>query len=173
MRPSVARIKGLGFIFWHAKHEFFHVLLGLIWAWFLRERWGEFNVRWIGLSILGSLLPDIDHFFYFFTYGKMDAYTVQVRSLFKNKQWRALTSFIESGHKHNTNLASHNFYFMGILFLVALLSSFFSWEAGVILFGAMLIHYFFDIADDLLRLGKVNSNWKRWGRAKLAQPEAE
>ena len=37
---------------------------------------------------------------------------------------------------------------------------------SVILFGAMIIHYIFDIADDLLSLGYINSNWKRWGRDK-------
>jgi hypothetical protein len=168
MRPSVARIKGLGFIFWHARHEFYHILLGLIWAWFLRERWGEFNLRWIFISIFGSLLPDADHFLYFFTYGKKDDYTVQIRSLLKNREWRALSVFVEKGHKHNVNLSSHNYYFMGILFMTGILSSFLSWEFGVIIFGAMLIHYIFDITDDLLQLGRVNPNWKRWGRRKLA-----
>src|SRR5574341_1266502 len=60
MRRSVARIKGLGFVFWHARHEFFHVLIGLVWAWVLREVWGQFNPRWFWLSAFGSLLPYAD-----------------------------------------------------------------------------------------------------------------
>lgn len=164
MRRSVARIKGLGFIVWHARHEFYHILLGLAWAWFLRERWGEFNARWIWWSLVGSLLPDADHLFYFLFYGRADVYTLQVRQFLKSRQWRNLATFIENGHKNQTGLASHNYYFMAILLSFALLSSFISWETGVILFGAMVIHYAFDVADDLMMLGRVNDNWRRWGR---------
>lgn len=163
---SIARIKGLGFVLWHARHEFYHVLLGLIWAWFLRERWSEFNPRWIWLAVLGSLLPDIDHFYYFLGYGKLDPYTKVIKEMIKNRQWRAVTVFIEAGHKREAYTAAHNYYVMALLLAVSLLSSRYDWEAGVILFGAMLIHYLFDVADDLLVLGRVNPNWKRWGRVK-------
>lgn len=166
MRRSIARIKGLGFIIWHGRHMFYHLLLGLVWAWILREWWGQFNPRWIFTSLLGSLLPDLDHFFYFFGYGKRDTYTQQIINFLKTHQWRAVTLFVENGHKSNTNLSYHNYYFMAVMFSMALLSSFFEWQAGIILFGAMLIHYVFDIADDLIQLGTVNPNWKRWGRAR-------
>lgn len=163
MQKGVARIRGIGFIIWHARHEFYHILLGLLWAWFLRERWQEFNHKWIWLSLVGSLLPDLDHFFYFLGYGKNDTYTVQIKNFLKNRQWRALTQFIESGHKDNTNLSYHNYYFMIFLFISSILSSLYEWRVGVILFGAMLIHYVFDIGDDIIQLGTVNANWKRWG----------
>ena len=166
MRKSVARIKGVGFIFWHSRHELYHIMLGLLWAWFLRERWHQFNVQWIWWSIFGSLLPDADHLMYFFAYGKSDWYNTQIRDFLKNHEWRNLTTFIETGHKHQTKLASHNYYIMASLLFLGLLSSLYSWEIGVILFGAMVIHYVFDIGDDLLMLGYVNPNWKRWGRGK-------
>lgn len=166
MRPTASRIKGLGFVLWHARHELYHILLGLVWAWLLREMWGEFNVRWIILAVVGSLAPDLDHLVYFWGYGKGDDYTLQIKDLLKSRQWRALTVFIEEGHKKNTNLSSHNLYFMLILLGLGLLSSLYSWEVGVIVFGAMLIHYMFDIGDDILRLGAVNSNWRRWGRGR-------
>src|SRR3990167_6838796 len=98
MRRSVARIKGLGFIVWHARHEFYHLLLGLAWAWFLRERWNEFNSRWIWWSLFASLLPDADHLLYFLLYGKRDWYSKTVRSLLKAGQWRNLVTFLENGH---------------------------------------------------------------------------
>ena len=166
MRRSVARLKGLAFIIWHARHEFYHILLGLLWAWFLRERWNEFNQRWIWIALFGSLLPDIDHFYYFFTYGRSESYTRTIRTFLQKKQWRALTVFIEHGHKYQTNLSSHNYYFMAGLIGLSLLSSFIDWQVGVILFGAMVIHYLFDIADDLIILGTINPSWKRWGRGK-------
>ncbi|MBI5619677.1 metal-dependent hydrolase [Candidatus Gottesmanbacteria bacterium] len=167
MRRGVARIKGLGFILWHARHNFYHVMVGLVWAWFLRERWHEFNARWIWLSVFGSLLPDVDHMIYFWGYGRNDGYTKQIKAFLKNKQWRLVTLFMETGHKHNTNLSWHNYYFMLLLFALALVSSVYEWRVGVILFGAMLLHYLFDIADDVLTLGAINPNWKRWGREKI------
>jgi len=164
MRQSVARLKGLGFILWHARHEFYHVLLGLVWAWFLREIWQQFNVRWITISVIGSLVPDIDHFFYFFFYGKKELYTKQIKKLLKNHEWRVLAKFIEGGHKYQTDLATHNFYFIVFLFLLAIGSFFYNWKVGVVLFGAMLTHYLFDVFDDVMMLGYVNVNWKRWWR---------
>lgn len=166
MRKGFARVKGLGFMVWHARHEFYHVLLGLLWSWYLRERWNEFNRGWIWLSIFASLLPDIDHLFYFLGYGRKDSYTSQIKSLLKTHQWRTLTVFIESGHKQNTNLASHNYYVMILFLATSILSSLYSWRVGVILFGAMFIHYVFDIVDDLIQLGTVNANWKRWGNGR-------
>lgn len=168
MRRNIARIKGIGFIIWHARHEFYHILLGLAWAWFLRERWAEFNPRWVWLAIFGSLLPDADHLLYFVLYGKRDWYSTTVRSFLKAGEWRSLIVFLEQGHKSQTNLASHNYYVMATFLGSALLSSMIEWQLGVILFGAMFIHYVFDIVDDVLMLGYVNENWKRWGRYKLS-----
>lgn len=166
MRKSVARIRGLGFILWQARHNFYHILLGLVWAWFIREWFHELNAKWIFLAVFGSLLPDIDHVVYFLSYGKNDWYTVEIKKLLKSKEWRMLTMFMANGHKQNTNLASHNIYFMGLLLIFAILSFFFEWQSAVILFGAMIIHYGFDILDDVLLLGALNPNWKRWGREK-------
>ena len=65
MKVAVARIKGLGFILWQARHMAYHVMLGLLWAWYLREKWGEFNPRWIIAAVVGAVLPEIDHIHYF------------------------------------------------------------------------------------------------------------
>ncbi len=164
MRRSVARLKGLGFILWHGRHEFYHVLLGLVWAWFLREQWREFNVRWITVSVIGSLLPDLDHFLYFFIFGRKNMYTRQIKSFLKNRQWRILTTFMETGHKYQTDLAMHNIYFVAFLFLLSIGSFFYDWKVGVVFFGAMITHYLFDMFDDVMMLGYLNVNWKRWWR---------
>lgn len=160
------RLRGTGFILWHTRHEFYHILLGLIWAWFLRERWGQFNPRWVWTAVLGSLVPDLDHLFYFFGHGRYDFYVQQVKDFLKKRQWRAVMVFIENGHKYNTNLSYHNYYFMAILLVCSWLSSLYDWEAGLILFGAMLIHYLFDVLDDIVQLGTINPNWKRWGKGR-------
>lgn len=164
MQKSFTGIKGLGFILWHAKHEIYHALLGIVWAWILREWWGELNWKWIALSVAGSLLPDVDHILYFFTYGREEAYTKNIFHLIKTRQWRNVTLFIKNGHKYNTGLSYHNYYVAGALLIISLLSILYDWQTGIILFGAMVIHYAFDILDDIFILGYTNSNWKRWGR---------
>jgi hypothetical protein len=166
MRYSFARIRGLGYILWHARHEFYHTLLGITWAWFLRERWHEFNASYLSLAIFGSLLPDLEHLYYFFTYGRTDFYTREVIKTLKKRQWRFLTVLIEQGHKQNTELAFHNLYIILILTLAAIVSLIFDRRNWVVLFGAMIIHYIFDIFDDIMTLGYINPNWKRWGRPK-------
>lgn len=163
---SIDRVKGAGYILWHGKHMVFHVLLGLMWAWFLRELWNEFNVKWIIASVVGSLLPDVDHFLYFFTYGKRDPYARTVVTFFKNREWRVLTTFLARGHKQNTSLTFHNYYTVVFCIGITAVASRFDWQAGVVLFGAMTSHFLFDIVEDVTILGRVNPNWKRWGRGK-------
>lgn len=166
MRRSIMKIKGFGYILWHAKHELFHVLLGLMWAWILREAWHEVNSVWIVTAIVGSLLPDIDHLFYFFTYGRKDPYTKSIRGLIRDKEWRRLVKFIEIGHKHNTSLAFHNIYVIAGMLAVSAISFFFDWRTATVLFGSMVTHYAFDILEDIILLGRINSNWLRFGRPK-------
>jgi len=166
MHKSIARIKGIGFIFWHARHEFYHALLGVAWAWLLREIWGEFNIRWLFLSIFGSLLPDVEHLFYWVNWGKKDPYVRQIKSFFKSRNWRLLTIHIEKGHKDLTDLSYHNIYIVLFLFILAFIFFIVDWNSLVVVFGAMVIHYLFDIADDFVTLGYLNPNWKRWGNGK-------
>ncbi|MBI5621197.1 hypothetical protein HY949_05425 [Candidatus Gottesmanbacteria bacterium] len=163
MRRGVARIKGLGYILWHTRHHAYHLLIGLAWAWLLREVWGEFQPKWIILSLIASELPDIDHVLYFFTYGKQDPYSKLVKTLFVNRQWRMLWYTIDTGHKYNTNLATHNYFTILVLTTLSLIAFIFERQSSVVFLGSMVLHYCFDILDDLLILGSVNANWKRWG----------
>jgi hypothetical protein len=163
---GLVKIKGAGYLLWQAKHMVFHVILGLAWVWFLGSRWHELRPAWLILAMVGSLLPDLDHIIYFLTYGKGDTYTKTVVTFFKNRQWRVLTTFLASNHKHNTSLTFHNYYTVLFCIGVGLVASARDWQAGVVLFGAMASHFLFDIAEDLLLLGRVNPNWKRWGRKK-------
>lgn len=166
MKRSIKKIRGLGFILWHSRHEFYHALLGLAWAWILRELWNEFNAKWIFLALLGSVLPDADHLFYLFTYGKKDFFSSTVKTMVKKREWRNLVVFIEHGHKHNTELTYHNVYFIGLLLVTTMVFVFLDLKSWVVIFGAMVIHYIFDIVDDIAVLGYVNSNWRRWGNGR-------
>lgn len=166
MRRTFARVRGIGFILWQARHMAYHVMLGLLWAWFLRELWGQFNPKWIATAVVGSVLPDAEHITYFLGYGRKDTYTQQVFAYIRNHEWRNLFYFISHGHKHQTNLAFHNVYTVAIFIVVSVIASLVDWQAGIVLFVAMISHYLFDMADDLMQLGEINSNWKRWGRPK-------
>ena len=103
---------------WQSRHMAYHVMLGLLWAWFLRERWGEFNAIWIFTAVVGSILPDGEHLYYFVGYGRTDTYAKEIFLLIKNHHWRQLFHYIATGHKHNTSLAYHNIYTVGILLLI-------------------------------------------------------
>lgn len=164
MRRSLARIRGLGYVVWQSRHMAYHVLIGLAWAWFLRERWEQFNPKWVWTAVVGSVLPDIEHLYYFLGYGKRDSYTKTVLDLLKHHHWRALFQFLATGHKHNTSLAYHNVYTMIAFVVVGLAASHFDWHFGVVLSGAIASHYIFDMIDDMVLLGALNPNWKRWGR---------
>lgn len=164
MRNAFVRVKGLGYILWQARHMAYHVMLGLLWAWYLRERWGSFNPIWIITAAVGSVLPDIDHLYYFLGYGSQDRYSQEVFGIIRRGEWRNLFHFISTGHKNNTSLSYHNIYVVVLLALLAAVASRVDWQVGVVLFGAMVSHYLFDIADDVVQLGEMNPNWKRWGR---------
>jgi hypothetical protein len=163
MRRSFARVRGIGYILWHTRHMFYHMLLGMAWAWFLREMWHEFNFKWLVISVFGSVLPDFEHLVYFFTYGKKDQYTRHISDFLKKHEWRIVTVYIEQGHKHNTKLKFHNFYFMGLLLILTTICYQYDWNSSVVLFGAMSSHYIFDIFDDLVTVGHINPNWTRLG----------
>lgn len=166
MRKTFAKFRGMGFILWQSRHMAYHVMLGLLWAWLLREIWGEFNPKWIWTAVIGSLLPDADHINYFLGYGKRDSYTQQVFSHIKRKEWRSLFYLVATGHKMNTSLSYHNIYVVGIFIALSAVAFLYDWRVGVVLFGAIVSHYLFDIADDVVQLGELNVNWKRWGRPK-------
>lgn len=164
MRLPLARVRGMGFILWQSRHMAYHVMLGLLWAWYLRELWKQFNLLWIWTAVVGSLLPDLEHIYYFLGYGRRDSYSKQVFSHIRKGEWRMLFYFVSTGHKFNTSLSYHNIYVVGILIVLSTVASYVDWHIGVVLFGAMVSHYLFDMADDLLQLGEINPNWRRWGR---------
>ncbi len=163
------KIKRVPFIVWYSKHELTHILLGLVYAWFLRELWNQFSWHYLWLSIFGSLVIDADHLAYAFTYGRHDIYSVEVRRILKQGQIGTLFKFWRDNHKHNTGLATHNMYILGFCLILGLISLFFDWKVRTVLFGAIVLHLLFDIIDDLWVLGRVNDNWKHLRHKKTTQ----
>ncbi len=164
MKRTFGKIRGVGYLFWHARHMFYHLLLGFLWMWVVQDVTGIYSTALLFLSLFGSVFPDFEHLLFFVTYGKKDEYTTWVKSYMKNGDWRVLIRFIEKGHKYNTKLRFHNIYF--VLLLIILTVGLFKLQvfSGFIFTGAMIFHYVFDIFDDLASLGKINKNWYRWGK---------
>lgn len=163
----VRRIKTIGIDFITCgKHIFTHILIGLVYAWFLREWWQELSIPYTVLAAFGSVMIDLDHVIYFFTYGRKEWYAQEVRKLLKQGQLRSLMYFLKTNHKYNAGLATHNIYFLAGFFLLSLVSFQFDWKSGVVIFGAIVLHLLLDILDDLWVLGYLNPNWKRLRRIK-------
>lgn len=167
MNTTVTKIRGIGYLFWHARHMIYHLLLGALWMWVVQDQIGIYSTPLLLLSLFGSVFPDFEHLLFFFTYGKSDAFTAWVKSYIQKKDWRVLIRFLEKGHKYNTKLRYHNMYSIVGLTAVAVISFFAGWDSLFVFTGAMVIHYLFDILDDLAMLGKLNRNWYRWGRGRL------
>ncbi len=165
MKRSLSRIRGAGFILWHARHLLYHVLLGLVWAWLLREIWQEFDIRFVLTSVFFALLPDVEHVWYFVTYGKSATYTQSIKNLIRSRQWRKVAVFIEHGHKDQTELQFHNIYTIGLLLVFLAMSIVWDVRIVTVAAGSSVIHYVFDIFDDVMILGYVNRNWTRWGKS--------
>jgi hypothetical protein len=102
---------------------------------------------------IGGLLPDIDHLIYFFTYGRRDAYSKNVFALAKKREWKSLVECIEVGHKKNTNLSFHNVYVTMFLVCCTVALFWVDYRLSVVLFGAMVSHFIFDIVEDFILLG--------------------
>lgn len=162
------RLYRLPLYVWYARHEFIHLLLGLVYAWFLREIWNELNIGYVIIAMVGSVVIDADHLLFYLLYGRNDPMAIEARKLLKAGQIRNLFVYVKDAHKHNTSLLTHNIYFIGAFFLMSFASWWIDWKIGVILFGSIVIHLLFDILDDLWVLGYVNDNWKRWKRKKTS-----
>ncbi len=160
------RLKTILHIIWHLKHELIHILLGVAWVSMLHSIWQSTVFEWVGISILGSLIPDIDHLIYFFTYGRNDAYTKQIFSLLRKKEWKKVVVFIEIGHKHNTNLSFHNIYVVSTLVAMTGVLYYLDYRFLAVFVGSMVTHFLFDIGEDLALLGYINKNWTRFGPPK-------
>ena len=164
MNKTVTKIRGLGYLFWHARHMMYHLLFGVAWMWVVQDQIGIYSAPLLLWSLLGSVFPDFEHLLFFFTYGKSDSYTAWVKTYIKHKDWRVLIRFLEKGHKYNTKLRYHNIYTVAGLTGATTISFFVRWDSIFVFTGAMVIHYCFDILDDLATLGRLNKNWYRRGK---------
>jgi membrane-bound metal-dependent hydrolase YbcI (DUF457 family) len=153
---------------WNSAHEITHLILGFLFYYFIvlsffPEMKSDKSILF--LSLLGSLLPDVDHFFYFFLYGRKKEYTVLLKSVLHEEGWREVAKFFRKNHKEQTGLVSHNLLTVATLGIVTYFSFTDHRVMTFTLLGAMMTHFLMDILDDWIYLGGLNPNWYlRFGR---------
>ena len=134
-------------------HLFFGLVIGLVAMIF-----GRYNFHLLILSLVGAFLPDIDHLFYIFIYGRSSEYSQEIRRKLKINIFEAV-GYIKKNHKNNTKILSHNVISLFAVMVVAVWSYTVGRLEIATLFASWSMHYVFDMLEDVLFFGKLNGNW--------------
>ena len=111
------------------------------------------------VGVIAAFLPDIDHIFFLFFYGRKTKYATEARALLLKEGVYSYIAYCKKNHKNNTGIISHNV----ATLVITLCLSFYFWQFQYGLWSVFFIsfsfHFIFDMAEDLLFMGKLNSNW--------------
>ncbi|KKS03567.1 MAG: UbiA prenyltransferase [candidate division WWE3 bacterium GW2011_GWF2_41_45] len=112
------------------------------------------------LGAIGAMIPDADHLFYIFTYGRKTDYAKNLRHFLRNKELRGFQRFVMENHKFNTGIYSHNLVtvLIAVIFFLYFALAQENYGAAIFTLG-MISHYSYDIFEDWLLLGRINPNW--------------
>jgi hypothetical protein len=114
----------------------------------------------LSVSLLGSLAPDVDHFVYFYTYGKRTSYAQTALTFLRKFDFKGFINFAKYNHKYNHGLLSHN---IGSFFLSALFFFIFALDTdrftATTFVMSVMFHFLYDIVEDLIFFGRLNPNW--------------
>jgi hypothetical protein len=110
-------------------------------------------------SLIGSIIPDVDHLFYLFIYGRQDSYAKTVRQHLSSHQYSQAIDYCRTHHKNNFFILSHNLLTPIFVFLIFFYFVFPDHPILSALSLAILSHFIFDILEDLLVHGHLNPNW--------------
>jgi ABC-type dipeptide/oligopeptide/nickel transport system permease subunit len=138
-----------------------HIIFGLLSGIFIFFLFPNLNfVAIIVLSILGSILPDLDHFLFLFVYGRHTKYARMLRGYLIKLDYKNFSIFAKKNHKSNYFILSHNILSPIIFLLLTVFCVFFlqAYYWGAFWIGCFS-HFLFDILEDMLHNGKLNPNW--------------
>ena len=142
-------------------HMQIHLLVGVFLGVLVHLAFPESNSSRVFLAaVLGSFIPDLDHFLFFYIYGKHTPYAKKVKSIYKEQGFKKVAEFCRDNHKHNTQLLSHNILFVMSSIVVGMW--FLNERDSISMFTFMMawcFHYLFDIFEDYLFFGRLNPNW--------------
>lgn len=137
-----------------------HFFLGIVVSLVVMVNSTESNFV-IGLVVgsLASILPDMDHFLFFYVYGRNTNYSRTMRKFIAKLDYSGFSKFAKENHKSNHFILSHNILapIIGILLGVYSLNLELTYLS---IFGFSLAsHFLFDIGEDILHSGRINPNW--------------
>ncbi|OGC46151.1 hypothetical protein A2V49_01820 [candidate division WWE3 bacterium RBG_19FT_COMBO_34_6] len=142
-------------------HMHVHALLGLLTSLIIYKIYegSDFSNLMI-LGVAANILPDIDHLFFIFIYGSKTDYSKVIKKYLRKHQLKTLVTFIKQNHKLNTSVYSHN---IATVLLVCIGYMYFGYSKDNPYFSTFflswMIHYLYDIFEDLMFFGKLNRNW--------------
>jgi len=138
-------------------HHWIHFVFGSV-VWIVSWKWGNHAMSFI-VVLIGTYLPDADHLFFIFGYGRKTEYSERIRKCLKDGGVCGFIDYSKKNHKNCTWVISHNL-------LSLFISSGLTWAFIVsghfllgVLFASWSLHYIYDIVEDLLSLGRLNPNW--------------
>lgn len=141
-------------------HFLIHMLFGAIVAIYHYNIIPNVQVsKLIFAALAGSMVPDIDHLFYIYFYGRTTEFAKELRKHIKDKQLKKFITSVSLNHKNNNYIFSHNIVAVILALGLAYLFYQHDHEYLSVFFSAWLFHYLFDIFEDILYFGKVNQNW--------------
>jgi hypothetical protein len=110
----------------------------------------------VAVAVVGAFFPDLDHLLFYFTYGRHTHYATKARTLLLRGQWQQYLDFVLTNHKSNHFILSHNLATPVICYGISTISTSPLWQ---VFFLSCTLHFYFDIAEDFLALGRLNPNW--------------
>lgn len=151
-------------------HEYFHLgfgLLSLLITCIIFPNSG-FTLMFF-LATMASFLPDADHLFFIFIYGRKTEYATQVRHYLFSTGLPSAIEYCRINHKKNNFILSHNLLTpllsFGLFIYFVLNNSAYS----SVFWLSFTAHFVFDIIEDHLALGRLNPNWFLRFSSKLRQ----
>jgi membrane-bound metal-dependent hydrolase YbcI (DUF457 family) len=142
-------------------HMSIHIIFGLVVGYLFTQLDTEVNlIVALAIGVVGSLIPDLDHFLFIFVYGKDTQYARYLKDCIRRFDYKNASAFAKQNHKSNHYILSHNI----VAPILSIMSGIFSTTVldsnywGILWF-AIFTHFLFDILEDLLHHNKLNPNW--------------
>jgi hypothetical protein len=110
------------------------------------------------VAIIGGFVPDSDHLFFIFIYGRHTQYARGVRHSLSIGLDKAI-EYVRQNHKKNNFILSHNLLTVFVSFAFFVYSLSHDYALASVFWLSFTNHFIFDIIEDFLALGRLNSNW--------------
>ena len=141
-------------------HGQVHVLFGLVVFFCVISLFSGVN-PWLlfFVMIVGSFLPDIDHLFFMYWYGRSTEYSIKARKYLDKGEFGGFINYCKKNHKNNTYIISHNLLTPLAFFIFGVFAYVNGSAVGSLFWWSMSMHFVFDVLEDILFFGKLNGNW--------------